>query len=86
MKFEDGSHGETERHQRCARSKAWNFGKNKYKLKETDKATFHSTSEECVLPVASAEEPEEREFAVVPGASMHIWSASKTVTLLSWRP
>ena len=34
MTFEDGSHEETERQQRCARSKAWNLAKNIYKLKE----------------------------------------------------
>ena len=32
--FEDRSHGDTERQQRCARSKAWNLAKNIYKLKE----------------------------------------------------
>ena len=40
VKFEDRSHEETERQQRCARSKAWNLAKNKYKLKEKDKAAF----------------------------------------------
>ena len=34
MKFEDRSHEETERQQRCTRSKAWNLAKNMYKLKE----------------------------------------------------
>ena len=42
MKFEDPSHEETERQQRCARSKAWNLAKNIFKLKENDKATFYS--------------------------------------------
>ena len=37
MKFEDRSHEETERQQRCARSKAWNLAKNTCKLKEKDK-------------------------------------------------
>ena len=46
MKFEDPSHEETERQQRCARSKAWNLAKNIYKLKENDKATFYSPTEE----------------------------------------
>ena len=32
MKFEDWFHEETERQQRCARSKAWNLAKNIYKL------------------------------------------------------
>ena len=41
MKFEDRSHEETERQRRCARSKAWNLAKNKYKLKQKDEATFY---------------------------------------------
>ena len=42
MKFEGRSQEETERQQRCARSKAWNLAKNIYKLREKDKATFYS--------------------------------------------
>ena len=42
MKFEDQSHEETERQQRCAPSKAWNLATfYMYKLKEKDKATFY---------------------------------------------
>ena len=74
MKFEDRSHEETERQQRCARSKAWNLAKNIYKLKENDKATFYSPAEEWALPAASTKEAEEREFVVDSGASMHMVS------------
>ena len=74
MKFEDRSHKETERQQRCARSKAWNLAKNIYKLKEKDKAAFYFPAEEWVLPAASTKEPEEREFVVDSGASMHLVS------------
>ena len=49
MKFEDRSHEETERQQRCARSKAWNFAKNKNKIKEKDKAAFYFPAEKWVL-------------------------------------
>ena len=45
-----------------------------YKLKEKDKATFYSPAEELVLPVTSIKEPEEREFVVDSGASMHMVS------------
>ena len=38
MKFEDRSHEETERQQRCAPSKAWNLANNIYKLKEKDQS------------------------------------------------
>ena len=68
MKFEDRSHEETERQQRCARSKAWNLAKNIYKLNEKDKAAFYFPAEEWVLPDA------EREFVVDSGASMHMVS------------
>ena len=74
MKFEDRSHEETERQQRCARSKAWNLAKNIRKLKEKDKAAFCFPAEEWVLPVASTKEREEREFVVDSGASMHMVS------------
>ena len=60
VNFEDLSHEETERQQRCARSKAWNLVKNMYKLKEKDQVTFYSPAEEWVLPVALTREPEER--------------------------
>ena len=74
MKFEDRSHEETERQQRCARSKAWNLAKNIYKLIEKYKAAFYFPAEEWVLPAASTKEPEEREFVVDSGASMHMVS------------
>ena len=64
MKFEDRSHEETERQQRCARSKAWSLAKNIFKFEEKDKATFYSPAEEWVLPAASTKVPEEREFVV----------------------
>ena len=74
MKFEDRSHEETGRQQRCARSKAWNLANNIYKLKEKDQAAFCFPAEEWVLPAASTKEPEEREFVVDSGASMHMVS------------
>ena len=70
-KFEDCSHEETERQERCAQSKAWDFAKNLYKLKASDKATFFSPGEKWVLPTR---EPEERESAVDSGASVHMVS------------
>ena len=74
VKFEDRSHEETERQQRCARSKAWNLAENTYKLKENDKATFDSPAEEWVLSAASTKEPEKREFVEASGAGMHMVS------------
>ena len=37
-----------------------------------NKATFYSAAEQRVLPAASTKEPEEREFVVDSGASMHM--------------
>ena len=72
MKFEDRSHEETVRQPRCARSKAQNFTKNKYRLKEKDKATFCSPAEEWVLPAASTKERKGRKFVVDSGARVHM--------------
>ena len=60
MKFEDTSREETERQQRCARSKAWNLAKNIFLLKEKDQAALYFPAEEWVVPAASTKEPEER--------------------------
>ena len=57
-----------------AQSKAWDLAKNKYKLKEKDKAAFYFLAEEWVLPAASTKELEERKFVVDSGASMHMVS------------
>ena len=74
VKFEDRSHEETERQERCAQRKAWDLAKSIYKLKEKDKAAFNFLAEEWILPAASTKEPEEREFVVDSGASMHMVS------------
>ena len=60
LKFEDRSHEETTRQQRCAQSKAWNLAKNIYNLKEKDKAAFYFTAEAWVLLAVSTKEPKER--------------------------
>ena len=72
-KFEDRSQEETEWRERCARQAAWNLAKSVLKLKEHERATFFSPSENRCLP-ASSLKPEEREFVVDSGASMHMIS------------
>ena len=47
---------------------------NIHKLEEKDKAAFYSAAEEWVLPAVSTKEPEEREFVVDSGVSMHVVS------------
>ena len=69
-KFEDRSQEETEWQEQGAREAAWKLAKSVLKPKEHERATFFSPSENrCLL--ASTLKPEEREFVVDSGASMH---------------
>ena len=72
-KFEDRSQEETEWQEKGAREAAWKLAKNVLKLKEHERATFFSPSENRCLP-ASTLKPEKREFVVDSGASMHMIS------------
>ena len=72
-KFEDRSLEETEWQEQRAREAAWKLAKSVLKLKEHERATFFSPSENRCLP-ASTLKPEEREFVVDSGASMHMIS------------
>ena len=72
-KFDDRSQEETEWQEQGAREAAWKFANCISNLKERDKATFFSPSENRCLP-ASTLKPEEREFVVDSGASMHMIS------------
>ena len=72
-KFEDRSHEETEWQEQGAREAAWKLAKSVLKLKEHERAIFFSPSENRCLP-ASTLKPEEREFVVDSGASMHMIS------------
>ena len=64
----------TERQERCARGDAWRLAKKTSKLKEKEKATFFSPTDEWGLPAATTIKLEEREFVVDSGASMHMVS------------
>ena len=72
-KFEDRSQEETEWQEHGAREAAWKLVKSGLKLKEQERATFLPLLENRCLP-ASTLEPEEREFVVDSGASMHMIS------------
>ena len=72
-KFEDRSQEETEWQEQVAREAAWKLAKNVFKLKEHQRGAFFSPSENGCLP-ASTLKPEEREFVVDSGASMHMIS------------
>ena len=73
-KFEDRSQEETEWQERCAREAAWRLAKKSLKLKEKHKTAFVSPSENWCVLAPSAIKPEEREFVVDSGASMHMIS------------
>ena len=72
-KIEDRSQEETERQEQGAREAAWKLARSVLKLKEHERATFFSPSENRCLP-ASNLTPEEREFVVDSSASMHMIS------------
>ena len=72
-KFEDRSQEETEWQEQGACEAAWKLAKSVLKFKEHQRATFFSPSENRCLP-ASTLKPEEREFVVDSGASMHMIS------------
>ena len=72
-KFEDRSQEETEWQEQRAREAACKLAKSALKLKEHQRTTFFSPSENRCLP-ASTLKPEEREFVVDSGASMHLIS------------
>ena len=73
-KFEDRSQEETERQERDACEGAWRVGKSILTLKGKSKAALFSPSENWCLPAPSNLKPEEREFDVDSGASMHMIS------------
>ena len=73
-KFEDRSQEETEWQERCAREAAWKMAKNISKLKEKHKTALFSPSDNWCLPSPSTIKPEQREFVVDSGASMHMIS------------
>ena len=72
-KFEDRSLEETEWQEQGAREAAWKLAKNVFILMEHERTTFFSSPENRCLP-ASTLKPEEREFVVDSGASMHMIS------------
>ena len=73
-KFDDRSQEETEWQERCAREAAWKLAKSVLDLKERDRATFFSPSENWCLLAPSNLKLEEREFVVDSGASTHMIS------------
>ena len=76
--------------QQGAREAAWKLAKSVLKFKEHQRTTFFSPSENRCLP-ASTLKPEDREFVVDSGASMHMFSKkdlsdAEMNTLAKYRP
>ena len=65
-KFEDRSLEETEWQEQGAREAAWKLAKSVLKLKEHERATFFSPSENWCLPAQSNLKSEERELLLTP--------------------
>ena len=73
-KFEDRTQGETLRQGRCAHREAWDFTESVYQLKNQYKATLYSPTEKKVMPAPCSRKPEERQFVIDSGASLHMLS------------
>ena len=74
-KFEDRSHEEILNQERCSRKAAWDMTKNIYKLTNSDKASFYVPGEAKGMSTSvTSKRPDEREFVVDPGASIHMMS------------
>ena len=66
-KFGDRSEKETLKQERCARRDAWEMAKSISKLKEKDKATFHTPLEVWCLRAPSSTKPEKQNLWWNPG-------------------
>ena len=73
-KFEERTPNETLKQERCARREALYLAKDVHKLKKEEKDTLYSPAEAWVMPALSSKKPEEREFVIDSGASMHMLS------------
>ena len=62
------------RQEQCARKAAWNLAKDVYNLRKEPQDTFYSPAEVWVMPASSSTNPEERQFVIDSGASMHMLS------------
>ena len=76
-KVEEKSHEEILIQERCVRKALWDLAKKIYKLTNSDKATFYVPGEAKVMSAPTSKRPEEREFVVDSGASMHMMSKKR---------
>ena len=74
MKFEDQSHWRDWKTAAMWLKQGLESCQKHMQAQRKDKAAFYFLAEEWVLPAASKKEPEEREFVVDSGATMHMVS------------
>ena len=75
MKFEDRFQEETERQERCARAARHGILPEIFtSSKKKDEASFYSLTDKWIMPAVSTIKPEEREFVVDSGSSVHVVS------------
>ena len=86
-KFEDRSREENLTQERCARKATSDLAKHIYKLQNSDKTTFHVPREvKGISTPVTSKRPEEREFAVDAGASMHMMSKKRNLAQKNYGP
>ena len=75
VRLEERPHEETLHQERCAHKAAWDLAKNIFKLENSGKTMLYVPGEKKEMPAPTASKrPEEREFVVDSGASMHMMS------------
>ena len=70
QRFEERTQEEILQQERCAHRETWDLAKKVFRLKNKDKATFHSPTEVWVMPAPSSKKTEYRKFVVDSGASV----------------
>ena len=85
MTFEDRSHEETERQQRCVQSKAWNLAKKNTSSKKKTKLHSGRPRKSGYTDCVNKKSRRKESLWRIPEL-VCIWSVSESFTLLSWRP
>ena len=71
-KFDETTHDETLKQEWCARRDVWELAKEVRKINKESKDTFFSPAEAWVMLAPYSRRPEERQFVMDSGASMHV--------------
>ena len=73
-KFGETAQDETLKQERCASREAWDLARDVYKRTKEETDTFYFPAQAWVMPAPSSKNPEEREFVIDSGASIHMLS------------